>query len=149
MPTQFYATYNCVYCWRCDFSLSLASIFEYLTINHAKIVQIESAVIVEGRTTNAKMLCYGRVAASLSHLSIMQQIFIKPIVTFIQRIFRNCRQTFVHGREWENSIPVPSRSPPYGIYTISDLKQQWQERERRQLRKITFLVRFLLLCKGH
>ena len=32
---------------------------------------------------------------------------------------------------------------------IRDLKQRGQERERRRLRKITFLVYSLLLCAGH
>ena len=36
-----------MYCWRCDFSLSLASIFEYLTPQRGYNVQIESPVIVE------------------------------------------------------------------------------------------------------
>ena len=32
---------------------------------------------------------------------------------------------------------------------IRDLKQRGRERERRRLRKITFLFRSLLLCAGH
>ena len=45
MPMQFYTTYNCAYCWRCNFSLSLASIFEYLTTKLGLTVSDESAVI--------------------------------------------------------------------------------------------------------
>ena len=34
-------------------------------------------------------------------------------------------------------------------FFIKDLKQRRRERERRRLRKITFLIRFLLICAGH
>ena len=48
-----------------------------------------------------------------------------------------------------NSQPSMRFSERFQTSMNGDFKQQGRERQRRQLRKITFLVRSLLLCAAH